>query len=38
VEWIHLAQERDDGRQFEFGNNPLGTIKGRKFLDQLINY
>jgi hypothetical protein len=36
VEWMHLAQ--DMMGSCEHGNEPLGSIKGREFLDQMSDY
>jgi hypothetical protein len=34
VDWIHLAQDRDQWRvSFEHGNETSGPIKGGKFLN-----
>jgi hypothetical protein len=34
VEWIHLAQDRDQWRDScQRGNEPSGSTKGREFLD-----
>jgi hypothetical protein len=30
VEWMHLAQDRD---QWRHGNEPLGSIKGEVFIE-----
>jgi len=32
VDWIHLAQDRDQWWVLEHGNEPSGSIKGRAFL------
>jgi len=37
-DWMELAQDRDRWRgTCECGNEPLGSIKCREFLDQLQN-
>jgi hypothetical protein len=33
VDWMHLAQDRGQWLTCEHGNDPLGSIKGRDFLD-----
>jgi hypothetical protein len=35
MDWIELAQDREMVGICECGNEPLGSIKCRKFLDQL---
>jgi hypothetical protein len=35
VDWIHLAQDRDQWQALMNSNEPSGSIKGREFLDQL---
>jgi len=39
VDWIHLAQDRDQvAGSCKHGNESLGSIKGREFFDYLNNY
>jgi hypothetical protein len=33
VDWIHLAQDRDQWRALEYGNETLSSIKGGEFFD-----
>jgi hypothetical protein len=33
VDWMHLAQDRTNGRTCEYGNEPTDSIRGREFLD-----
>jgi hypothetical protein len=33
VDWLHLAQNRDQWRARAHGNQPLDFIKGREFLN-----
>jgi len=37
VDWLHLAQDRDQLQFLVNDNEPLGYIKGRKF-DYVSNY
>jgi hypothetical protein len=33
VDWMHLAQDRDQWQTCEYGNEPSGSVKGEEFLD-----
>jgi hypothetical protein len=37
VDWIQVAQKSMAGH-YEHGNEPSGSLKSRKFLDQLSNH
>jgi hypothetical protein len=37
VDWMHLTHNRYQRWAHEHGNKPLGSIKGREFLDWLSN-
>jgi len=37
MDWIDLAQDRDRWLTCECGDEPLGSIKCREFLDQMRN-
>jgi hypothetical protein len=38
VDWIHLAENRDQWRAFYHGKESSGSMKGVKFLDYLSDY
>jgi hypothetical protein len=35
VDWIHMAQDRDQWRDLVNTNEPWGSVKGGKFLEEL---
>jgi hypothetical protein len=36
--WMHLAQDRDQWQASVNSNEPLGSMKGREFLDWVSDY